>query len=64
MVVGLDLCLLLAIDPFCDLNDANVGLDVGCVSNFLGSSVLCLGYLGSSLEDFFCVAVPSIEFLK
>ena len=61
MVVALDLYPLLVVDPFCDLDEEYVGLDVGylfcCIGygvgclECLGTGVGFLDFLGSSMED-------------
>ena len=60
-MVRLDLYPFLVVDPVCDLDEALVGSDVGCLVGFLGSGVGCLvGYLVNSLEYLVVVLVNGV----
>ena len=60
-MVGIDLCIFPFLNPVCDLDEGDVGLDFSCVLSclsvgvgclyYLGAGVGCLRFLGGSLED-------------
>ena len=51
MVVGIDLHPLLFSNLVYDIDNGDVGLDVGCLVGFIGAGIVYISFLGVSLQN-------------